>query len=132
MATDLSSSFGISIRQRREHANITRLQLANAIRMTLATLDAIESGQRQATDAQKQALLLAVMRLSGRSRLESHPASCMCSSCERTGGGDFAVRAFMGGDNSAAARLSAAVVAALSSQRRHSPPRDSSLPTELS
>jgi hypothetical protein len=44
-----------------------------------------------------------------------HPVSCLCVSCERTGGGDFAVRAFVDGDRTAVLRLSASVVHALPS-----------------
>ena len=38
-----------------------------------------------------------------------HPITCLCAECERSGGGDFAVRAFVDGDRAAVLRLSASV-----------------------
>lgn len=109
----MPSDFGPSLRQRRENAQVPGPELAAVIHMTWQRLEAIETRQLEATDAQKQALLLALARLEAK----PHPPDCLCLTCERTGGGQLAVRAFMAGDDSAAARLSLAVVAALSAQR---------------
>ena len=109
-------NFGLSVRQRRGKAGITCQQLADAIHMTWERLDSIEAGQQEATDEQKRVIHLALRRLGAM----PHLPDCLCPTCERTGSGQFAVRAFMAGDDSAASRLSSAVVEALLTQRARS------------
>lgn len=50
--------------------------------------------------------------------------ACVCEECERTGSGDFAVRTYFAGDESALSRLSAAVARILSSLRVTAPKRN--------
>lgn len=47
-----------------------------------------------------------------------HVPTCLCERCERTGGGDFAIRAYFQGDDTALSRLSDAVARLLPSLRR--------------
>ncbi len=49
------------------------------------------------------------------------PPTCMCEVCERSGGGDFAVRAYVEGDQDALLRLSSAVASILPSLAVRSP-----------
>jgi transcriptional regulator with XRE-family HTH domain len=103
--------FGTFIRLRRENANLTAMQVAAAIHMPPDTLAAIESSERIATDAQRAALRFAL------ARLEPHPLTCCCQGYHDTVSGELAVRAYMRGDDSAAARLSRSGVAVLAAQR---------------
>jgi hypothetical protein len=48
---------------------------------------------------------------------ESHIPTCVCEECERTGSGDFAVRAYFAGDESVLSRLSPTVARILPSLR---------------
>ena len=106
------SDFGPYIRVRRENGNLTREQVCAApLSMVPEQLEAIESGQLVATAMQREAICLALCRL------EPHLPTCSCDGCGQNGAGEFAARAYMAGDDSAATKLSKPVVAALSAQR---------------
>lgn len=55
---------------------------------------------------------------------EPHIPTCVCEECERTGSGDFAVRAYSAGDESALSRLSPTVARILPSLRVNAPKRN--------
>jgi hypothetical protein len=122
----MPSEFAPSVDHRREKTHSTAPQLATAIHLAEPPPESIETGQLVATNAQHQVNPLAPSRLPAR---KLDPPTCKCSTCERTGGGEFAVRAFMRGDDAAAARLSPAVVAALSAQRAKAHRRQTVDPT---
>jgi len=110
-ASNVAANFGPAMRVRRENANLTQAQVAAAAGLPPETLEAIESARRSATDTEREAIRRAL------ARLEPCPPTCLRLRCQQTGGGELAVRAFMAGDDSAAAKLSRAVVAVLAVQR---------------
>jgi hypothetical protein len=85
-------------------------------------------GALMATDLPSPQELADAIPRTGPRLKKPHLITGLCPMCERTGGGEFAVRAFMAGDDSAAARLSLAVVAALSAQRAKAPRRMATRP----
>ena len=58
--------------------------------------------------------------------MNAHHPECLCTLCERVGGGVFAQRAVLRGDSSAASQLGSAVYEFLSAQRARRRPRTTS------
>jgi transcriptional regulator with XRE-family HTH domain len=111
-------SFARSLVERRTNLKLSVVELAKeeGLFMTSQRLEAIELGELRPTAAQQAAIELALRRLENqRGAMHSHSCICDCEVCERAGHGDFAVRAYAGGEHGALARLSDRVASILPS-----------------
>jgi len=93
--------------------SITEVAGERLLCMVPDRLEAIERGTLQPTNAQLAGIDQALCRLENRQR--RHAFTCNCPDCERTGSGDFAVRAYAGGETEPLALLSEPVASILPS-----------------
>lgn len=132
MVTAISQAdCGHTLRQRRHSLGLYAANVAAAVGMTLEHFEAIESNQ-PATEAQRQAIGLALERLAVRARraakepkpapagLDSprHTCECVCAHCERNQTGLYAQLAALRGERAAFAKLGLKVAEAIPSLRR--------------